>query len=279
MRPIVFAVSLVLMCLGAPPPDAVAAEEPAVSVSEILQHCYYKPTGADRTFDLLLIVLDAEGDSRTEESYVGWWKDYRGQDDLVSKLILFRRSPLYRQDDTYLRWDYTTTSGKPPEQWVYSIRQQRVRRVAQRDPNRPALGLIAEDLVRPQLDRDTHTLKAAERQGGATVYTLETTPQAGTSSYERIVSRFERRADWSDCSLVRQEFMTLGGKSAKQIEYTWQRVGDAWAWHVVTIHNQKPRSTIVYRMENLQVNVGLTDDDFSKRRLTRTFVEDKDQKP
>lgn len=258
--------------------QAALAQEPQVTVQEILDHCYDKPTGADRTFDLTLTVQDAGGDARTEERYVGWWKDYRGQGDLVSKLMLFRRSPLYRQDDTYLRWDYTTSSGKPPEQWVYSIRQQRVRRIAQRDPHRPALGLIAEDLVQRQLGRDAHTLRNVVVREGRTVYSLETIPRAGDSAYKRIVSYFERRGDWAGCTLARQEFFADGGKPAKQMDYTWQRVGDAWAWHVVTVRNERPRSTTMYRLENLQVDVGLTDEDFSKRRLTRTFVDDKDEK-
>lgn len=257
---------------------AALAQTPQVTVQEILNNCYYKPTGIDRTFDLALTVQDADGDTRTEERYVGWWKDFRGQGDLVSKLVLFRRSPLYRQDDTYLRWDYSTSSGKPPEQWVYSIRQQRVRRVAQRDPNRPALGLIAEDLVQRQLDQDTHTLRNVVVREGRTVYSLESVARVGDSAYKRIVSHFERRSGWADCTLTRQEFIAANGKRVKQMDYTWQRVADAWAWHVVTVQNEKPRSTTLYRLENLQVNVGLRDEDFSKRRLTRTFVDDKDEK-
>lgn len=260
--------------------NAATAQEfqPQVNIRQLLDHCYYKPTGSDRTFDLELTVQDAGGDVRTEERYVGWWKDYRGDSDLVSKLVLFRRSPLYRQDDTYLRWDYTTASGKPPDQWVYSIRQQRVRRVAQRDPNRPALGLIAEDLVRRPFDKDSLTLRDVVVREGRTVYTVESIPPAGESIYARVVSYFERPGDWPSCALARQEFMTQGAKAAKQIHYTWQRVGEAWAWHVVTVRNEKPRSTIIYRLENLRVNVGLTDEDFSKRRLSRTFVDEKDEK-
>lgn len=257
---------------------APVAQAPQVTVEEILQHCYDKPTGTDRKFDLALSVQDAEGETRTEERYVGWWKDYRGKGDFVSKLILFRRSPLYRQDDTYLRWDYLPTSGKPPEQWVYSIRQQRVRRVAQRDPNRPPLGLIAEDLVERQLDQDTSNLHNVALQEGRTVYVIASIPRTTDSPYNKILFHFERSGDWPSCALVRQEFFTGTGKRAKQMEYTWQRVGDAWAWHVVTVRNEKPRSTIQYRLENLQVNVGLTDEDFSKRRLMRTFVDEKDDK-
>lgn len=257
---------------------AAVGQAPQVTVQEILQHCYYKPSGADRTFDLALIVQDANGETRTEERYVGWWKDYRGEGDFVSKLILFRRSPLYRQDDTYLRWDYTTSSEKPPEQWVYSIRQQRVRRVAQRDPNRPPLGLIAEELVQRRLDRDALILRDVQQRDVRTVYVVESIPRTGDSPYKKIIFQFERSDDWPSCTLVRQEFLTEGGKRAKQMDYTWQRVGDAWAWHVVTVRNEKPRSTTQYRLENLQVNVGLTDENFSKRRLMRTFVDDKDEK-
>lgn len=256
---------------------AAVAQEPQVTIPEILDHCYYKPLGADRKFDLELTVQDADGTTRTEERYVGWWKDYRGDGDLVSKLILFRRAPLYRQDDTYLRWDYTTSSGKPPEQWAYSMRQQRVRRVAQRDPNRPALGLIAEDLVQRQLDQDTHTLRDVELREGSIVYTLESIPRTDDSTYKKIISQFERHGEWPTCTLVRQEFITSNGKQAKQMDYTWQQVGNAWAWHVVTVRNAKPRSITQYRLRNLQVNVGLTDDNFSKRRLTRTFVDDDEQ--
>jgi hypothetical protein len=247
-----------------------AAAPPAI---EVLNHCYYKATGRDVTFDLNLSFLNSEGEQGAQERYVGWWKAYDGEDDLVSKLILFRRSPLYRQDDNYLRWDYAFASGKTPEQWVYSARQPRIRRIAQRDPDTPALGLIAEDLVRRQLDQDTHTLQAIEIKDGATQYLIESVSKDPSSNYERIVSRFEQRQSWDDCALLRQEFVGRGTGLAKQIDYTWQRVNGAWVWNVVTIQNRSPKSTVIYRLDNVKVNVGLTDEDFSKRRLTRTFIE------
>lgn len=45
------------------------------------------------------------------------------------------------------------------------------------------------------------------------------------------------------------------------------RVKDAWVWRTVVVRNSRNAVSAVYDMRNVEVNVGLSDDDFTQRTL------------
>jgi len=260
----------------------VQAKEP--DGAEVAKLCYYKNQGKDQKTKMIFTMRDNDGTVTKTRTFLRFWKDFRGEGDLVSKLMLFTIAPPEYEDNNYLRINYTLTSGKLPEQWLYSRQLHTVQRIANMDQSNLDWGFIAEDLNVRQLDEDTHKLIDTFEKDGSTVYEVESVPKLENSRYGRMVSQYAHTDSWDDCTMRSRDYYDKTGKLIKKATFAWRQIDDVWLLDRANIIIQKtqtekqrnakepPKSVyITYENTEPEVNVGLTDRDFSTRILQRTL--------
>lgn len=262
---------------------SVAAAE--VQVKEIIAQCYDKDWGRDQRSRLVFTMKNREGRVTKRIEFIRYWKDYRGQGDLVSKLMLFAVAPPEYKDNNYLRITYTPGSGKLPEQWVYTKRLQSVRRLSLREQDDLNWGLISEDLAVHRFEDDEHRLLSVREEHGTVTYEVESRPRLRAFAYDKHISYYVRmRTDsWDDCTLAHRDYYDTRGHLVKKADFAWQQVGTAWVLSNLDIVMERPakrfsgqgmnkeisRIYVSYRFLDLEVNIGLQDKFFSQRNLRR----------
>ncbi|MFQ5487079.1 MAG: outer membrane lipoprotein-sorting protein [Gammaproteobacteria bacterium] len=264
------------------PLSVLAAQAGKPDVRTVIQQCYYKEWGRDQRSRLLFRMRNNSGRVTKKRKLIRFWKDYRGRGDVASKMMLFTVAPPEYRGNNYLRINYTPGSGRRAEQWVYLKRLQSVRRLSIREQDNMDWGIIGEDLTMRQFDEDAHVLTAFSEAHGHTAYEVESRPRLENSAYSRYVSHYVRTAGWDSCILTHRDSYDQAGNLIKRADFTWRRLGDAWAMDSLAIVIERPprqgakkkkkapvRLFITYRFTEPEVNIGLKDSDFSQRNLQR----------
>lgn len=258
----------VLLGLTAAVP-AVASVNDELSGEDIVNRCYYKYAGEDQRSRLLIVLADASG-NRAQSEYRRLWKNYHGENAVIDKMMLFAEFPAEMRGVNFMRWAYTTASGKSPDQWVYLPEMNMVPRVSQRGPKNMDWGYIDEDLRTRAVDEDTHRFDKIAQRDGEEFYVVESIPR-GDSAYSRRVTHFNKAADWEDCTPRRIDYYAKNGELLKQEVITWKKIKDAWVWETATMHNVQTGLAATYQMLDIEVNLSLPDALFSERQLRRDY--------
>lgn len=262
---------LALMCvlgMGILTP-AVAADVEELKARDIVQQCNYKYPGDDQKTHLTIILRDKDGNEK-KNVYRRLWKDYKGKDGIVDKMILFTEFPPDAQGAGFMRWAYTSAADKNADQWIYLPVLKKIRRVSVRDPGDSFLGsdLTYADISGREIDEDEHTISQTMRRGEVDIYVVESIPRDKSKSlYSKVVSWYAKGKDWNDCSKRQVDYFDQRGEPLKQQVIAWQQVGNAWLWSEVTVRNLQNGHTSVFQVTEPAVNVGVTDDSFSERNL------------
>lgn len=269
--------ALMVLALGATAPGLAGAEEAAtaaagdVSAREVVQQCNFKYPGEDQQTRLSITLRDKDGNEK-KNVYRRYWKDYKGKGDIADKMLLVTEFPPDAKGSVFMRWGYSS-DGKNADQWVYLPVLKKTRRVSVRDPGESFLGsdLTHADISGRGLDEDDHTLVKTEQRGEETMYIVESVPRdASNALYSKVLSLFVRPgADWADCSKRQVEYFDRRGEPLKQQVITWQRSGDAWLWDEMTVRNTQTEHTSIFQVTDVETNVGLKDDVFTERNLTK----------
>ncbi len=261
------------------------ASADTLSGSEVVKQCYYKYRGKDQRIDIDFTMTNKDGEILKKRKFIRLWKDYQGQDDILSKMMWYTISPSTYRDNNLLRLDYTLESGKPPEQWVYMSKTHTIRRLTVRDPEQALLnwGMIAEDFHIRQLHEDTHDLLETIQKDDRTFYKIRSTPRKDSSQYGELISLYEKKDEWDNCFLRSTEYYGLFGEKIKKANFKWQQVEKAWLPNTVEIvfdkikeklfekKNKPEKVFVTYKVSNVKIDIGLKDKDFSKRMLGKVM--------
>ena len=93
-------------------------------------------------------------------------------------------------------------------------------------------------------------------------YILELIPK-GRSDYSRIVVRINKNDYYPES----MEFYDKGNNKVKTATYTFKKIGDYWNASEVEMTNLKSDRITKMQMSEVRYDVGLTDDDFTVRKL------------
>jgi hypothetical protein len=246
-----------------------AAEEPLAR--DIVQQCAYKYPGDDQQTRLTIILKDRDG-SEKKNVYARYWKDYKGKDGIADKMVLVTEYPPDAKGSVFMRWGYTA-GDKNADQWIYLPLLKKTRRVSVRDPGDSFLGsdLTHADISGRTIDADDHKLLKTEKQDENEVFTVESTPRERSGAlYSKVVSTFVKPgSDWQGCTRRHTDYFDPRGQLLKQQDITWQRSGEAWLWDEMTVQNVQTGHSSLFRVTDVKTNVGLKDDLFTERNLTR----------
>ncbi len=254
-------------------------------LAQILEGCYYKERGTDQRGRLVFTIRNQKGRVTRKLEFVYLWKQYRGRNDVWDKLMLFAVAPPEYRDNNYLRITYTWDSGKLPEQWVYSKRLQRVRRLSLGEQDNMHWGLINEDLSLRRPEEDAHTLLDVRQAHGQITYEVESRPRLPQPGYVKYLSYYVRTGDWGTCRLTYRDYYDAKGRVVKKADYKWQQIDEVWLLASLDVvlesrierlfdlrRKKKPVQVFVhYQIQEPEVNAGIDDHDFSLRNLRRRF--------
>lgn len=240
------------------------------SGKEIFERCNYKYPGEDQRSTLTITLRDKDGNKR-KNVYHRLWKDYKGVDGIVDKMLLYTEYPPDAEGAAFMRWAYTASSDKNADQWIYLPVLKKIRRVAIRDPGDSFLGsdLTYADISTRDINADKHKLTQVLQRGDKKFFAVESTPvDAKHSLYSKTVSWFEKGKDWGGCVKRQVDYYDKKGIPLKQELIKWQKVDNAWVWSEVLVRNLQTGHSSLFRISDVKINVGLKDDAFTERALT-----------
>ena len=107
---------------------------------------------------------------------------------------------------------------------------------------------------------EKYSPKLLETSGST--FLLELTPR-GASDYSRILVNVNR----PDFYPVSMEFYDRGNNKTKTADYVFQKIGNYWNASEVEMTNLKSDRKTKMQMSDVRYDTGLTDDDFTIRRL------------
>lgn len=250
-----------------------AQEQQRLTPRDIVEYCNFKNPGNDQRSRLTIILRDKDGNEK-KNVYQRLWKYYGGKDGFDDKMVLFTEFPPDAEGVGFMRWAYTSNADKNADQWIYLPTLKKIRRVSVRDPGDSFLGsdLTYFDISGRSIDADEYKIVKSERNGSNDVIVVESTPKDGTGSlYSRVVSYFVKGVndDWGTCVKRQADYYDKKGEPLKQQVIKWQKVKDAWVWDEMTVRNIQTGHSSVFRISNVEINVGLGEDVFSERNLRR----------
>lgn len=259
--------SILLGVIGA---ETVYAQEP--DGKTIVQNCDYKNPGQDQRSKLTITLKDKDGNERTNV-YLRLWKDYQGKDSIADKMVLFTEYPPDAKGAGFMRWAFTAETGKNADQWIYLPVLRKTRRVSIRDPGDSFLGsdLTYADISGRAVDQDEHKFVKIENRGGTDYYVVESLPKEQSPLYSKRISWFLKAPTWEGCVKSGVHYFDPKGEILKKQSLTWQQVDSAWLWKKVEVENVQTKHLSVFQVDDAEVNVGLTDDIFTERTLTKGY--------
>jgi len=253
------------------PVMAISAAAAQPSGAEIVQRCDLDMNaGQDQRSRLTVILRDAAGNEK-KNVYRRYWKNYGGKKNIVDKMILFTEFPPDARDTGFMRWGYMPTTGKNADQWVYLPTLKKIHRVSVRDPGDSFLGsdLTLQDISLRLVSQDAHKLLRTEDKAGKQYYVVESRPKEKNPLYQKVIAWYEKAPNWQDCNKRKIEYYGPRGGLLKTEKLSWQKVDGAWIWDEVDVKNLRTGHSSVFRITDVEVNVGLKNRLFAERTLKR----------
>lgn len=250
------------------------AEEPAddmkpITGEEIVRQCDFKNAGMDQQSQLSITLKDKTGSER-KTVYLRIWKDMKGADDIVDKMVLFTVFPPDAKGSAFMRWAYVKSADKNAEQWIYLPSLRNIRRVSVRDLGDSFLGsdLTYGDISYRDIVEDSHEFVRIDRdKDGNQFYVVLSKPKEGQPQYSKKISWYAKTANPDDCVRVRTDYFDSKDAFLKRQMLKWQKVGDAWVWDKVYVQNAQTFHSSFFEVEKVKVNTGLDEEWFTERRL------------
>ncbi len=257
-----------LVCAGSLLLTGVAG---AVDITgdEVVRNCDYKYPGDDQRSTLSITLKDKAGNER-KTVYARYWKDMKGKDNVLDKMVLFTIFPPDAKGAAFMRWAYAADANKNAEQWIYLPVLRKIRRVSVRDLSDSFLGsdLTYGDISYRPVEADKHELIRIDRdKQGQQYYVVVSTPKEDDPQYSKRVSWFKRAQDWEGCVKVRVDYFDTKGAFLKRQMLKWQKVGPAWVWDKVFVQNVQTFHSSFFEVSDVVINGGVSDDWFTERRL------------
>lgn len=253
----------------APAPVAPAAAPPMPRGEEVVRLCDNKQPGNDQQSQLSITLKDQAGTEK-KTVYLRLWKDMKGAEEIIDKMVLFTVFPPDAKGSGFMRWAFTAASGRNAEQWVYLPVLKKIRRVSMRDLGDSFLGsdLTYGDITYRGIEEDNHELVRIDRDDkGLDYYVVQSVPKEKEPLYSRKLSWYSKTANPEECVKVRVDFFDRKNAFLKRQMLQWQRVGPAWVWDKVFVQNAQTFHTSFFEVGKVKINVGLKEEWFTERRL------------
>lgn len=237
-----------------------------LSAGAIMKKSFEVYSGDD-SVSKLTFVFQAEGAQEKRLVYWMAWKKFKG--DIDAKVIMFREFPPDAKGLSYMGFFYRPELNRNDDEWLYLPELRLVRKLSHGGPKHAkeeefALSELRQyDLVSRDPGADSHRLLRSETVEGAGCYVVESVPKGGGDYYP-----YSKAIKWIDKDRflpLRIDYYDLAGKLVKQQIFKWKQIGNAWVWEEVAAENAQTGNKTTLSISDVRVNVGLSDDAFTKR--------------
>lgn len=234
--------------------------------SEIVQKSEDVYPGKDQRAKLTFTIKDQDGGER-KSVLRRYWKNYRGQNNLDFKVLVFNEYPPDAKGSSFMLWSYDPHSGKPADRWLYIPILNKVNKLVANADNTgiASSDLNPNDMVSRPVDRDSHKLIGEEVVGNRAYYVIESTPIRPDAAYTygKVVKWITKDTFLKE----RVDYYDLKGKLLKTQYITWKPINDAWVWEKVVIKNAQTGSETYLSINDIKTDSGLQDAFFSERSM------------
>jgi hypothetical protein len=246
--------------------DPARTQAGSLSGEEIIKKSrdlIYQVEDQKNTVNLLLIERDG---SKKKIVATRYWKNYRSKNGVDSKMLLVTDFPPDSRGISFLIWDYSE-KNKFDDLWLYLPALRMVRRISAQDQNDAFLGsdLTFGDMGQRRLDEDVHTALREEDYHGIPSYLVESAPKEPSSIYSKKISWISKK-DWI---VLKIDYYDRNEKLLKRQTIDWQTVRGLSVWKKTNVTNVQNGHRTIFGVEDLEVNIGLQDGDFTERVLKR----------
>ncbi len=236
------------------------------SGEEIMKNVDQRDEGQDQVSMSKQRLINSRGQERKRDSiYIK--KNYKGKDGIDEKIIIFIQSPPQVKGTAFLNWSYVE-KGKDDDQWLYLPALRKVRRLSASDKEDSFMGtdLTYDDMGDRQVEEDVHKLLRSESLNGKDCYVVESVPKDKNYMYSKKVSWIIKN-EWLP---VKVEFYDRKGRHLKTQTFDgWKKVNGVWVIGKLEMANHQTGHRTVMPIEQVKVNVGVSDDMFTERMLTK----------
>lgn len=251
--------------------DKLPAQQSAAMPSgrDIADRCDNRYPGEDSQSKLAITLKERSGNQK-KTVYLRLWKDMKGKEKLVDKMILFTVYPPDAKGAAFMRFGFTKDQDKNAEQMIYLPALRKIRRVSVRDLADSFLGsdLTYGDITLRATDEDTHRLLRVDKdKKGQEYFVVESIPNERDSQYSRKISWFSKSADWEQCLKVRVDYYDRKGGFLKRQFLSWQKVDEAWVWDKVFVRNAQTFHDSFFQVSDVKINKGVHESWFTERRM------------
>jgi hypothetical protein len=154
------------------------------------------------------------------------------------------------------------------DQWMWTPAINRERRIAVQDRRTRFFGtdFTFEDLEERDVDHYDYTLAGEETLDGEACWRIESTPKAGRRSQYTRSTLWIRKANHTYARI--DNFS--GGMLIRRIDYRdVQQMQGIWTARTIEVHDRARNSRTVLKLESLNYNVPLREDQFTLEALRR----------
>ncbi len=236
------------------------------SAAAVARQAQDRDTGRDSRAEMRMRLVDRQG--RTRERALTLWSR-RATAGTGDRTLLRFSAPNDIRNTGLLVWEHEDADD---ERFLFLPALGRVRRIAGAETQESFAGsdLSYEDIGGRQLDDYTYTFVDQRGRwtapGGAVeeAWVVEARARDGNVSYPRSVSTIVK----ASLVLVHAEQFNRHGERAKVFDVRrLERVDGIWTVLALTVTNEQARTRTDLDTTSIRYNVGLTEADFSRRRL------------
>lgn len=257
---------LALGCLVAWWAVAPIHAQASLLASDIVQKSEDVYPGKDQRAKLTFTIKEPDGGER-KSVLRRYWKNYKGQNGLDFKVLVFNEYPPDTKGSSFMLWSYDPRNNQPVDRWLYIPILNKVNKLAPEVENTgiASSDLNPNDMVSRPVDRDTHKLMGEEVVGNRSYYVIESTPKKRDPSYAygKVVKWITKDTFLKE----RVDYYDAQNKLLKTQSITWKPINNAWVWEKVVINNAQTGSETYLSINDIKVDSGLQDSFFSDRSM------------
>ena len=208
--------------------------------------------------------LTRRGSAKHSMKYTEIRKYYGGKDGFNYKSVIRYTDPpkIFRR--SILTWNYQ--DGKRLF-WSFTLNFRDAKKVTNTERIRPQaeVDFSLTDYVDINLGEESYKLLRNEEYGGKACYVLESTPVKKQMKYGKRISWVDQQ-HWTPLKI---EYFDKKGARWKVLDITWQNKSGVWFWEKAVAENVQDGYKTLITVDNVGVNPGLHDREFTKVALEK----------
>ena len=253
-------------------PNVQAEEPPAKELSaDVIMQKSYAVYSGDDSLSRITFSFQEKDVPEKKLVYTMAWKRFT-EGEYESKVMMFREFPPDAKGVSYMGFFYTPKPSRNDEEWVYLPELRMVRKLSHTGPKHAKQEEFAPselrqyDLMPRHPEYDTQQLIGSEKVGNVDCYVIQSIPKPNAEEaypYSKVVKWISK----DNFLPLRVDYYNEHGKLTKQQMTKWKKIGKAWVWEEVKGGNTFTGNQTTLTVSDIQINVGLTDESFSKRAM------------